>query len=316
MNHRLSLERIRHAATVIPPEFLNSPQFMSEPLSEALGTRVIVKLETLNPIRSFKGRGPAFFVSELETGASIVCASAGNFGQGLAYAARRRGDVDLTVYASVNANPLKLERMRSLGARVVLEGEDFDAAKLAAKRYAAQSGATMVEDGLIPSISEGAGTIGLELAQFEGALDDLVIPLGNGALLGGVARWFRHARADTRIVAVQASGAPAMLESWRSGRVVTHDAISTIADGIGVRVPIPEAVQDMHELVDDGLLVTDASILEAMGLAHRHLGVVLEPSGAAGLAAVLQHRSRFAERSVAVILCGGNLTPEQMRDWL
>jgi threonine dehydratase len=316
VNHRLSLERIQHAATVIPPEFLNSPQFRAESLEAALGCHLIVKLETLNPIRSFKGRGPAYFVHGLESGARIVCASAGNFGQGLAYAARRRGDVDLTVYASRNANPLKLERMRALGARIVLAGEDFDAAKLEAKRFALQTGAQMVEDGLIPSISEGAGTIGLELARFDGAIDDLLVPLGNGALLGGVGRWFKHARPDTRVVAVQASGAPAMLESWRAGRVITYDAIDTVADGIGVRVPIPEAVADMGDLVDDGLLVPDARILEAIRLAHQHLGVVLEPSGAAGLGALLEHRERFAGRSVAVILCGGNLTMDQMRAWL
>jgi threonine dehydratase len=316
MNHRLSLERIEHAATVIPPEFLNSPQFRAESLEFVLGCRLIVKLETANPIRSFKGRGPAYFVHGLEAGAHIVCASAGNFGQGLAYAVRRRGDVRLTVYASVNANPLKLERMRALGAHVVLAGKDFDAAKLEAKRFAVSSGAMMVEDGLIEAISEGAGTIGLELARFDAPIDDLLIPLGNGAMLGGVARWFKHARPQTKIIAVQATGAPAMLESWRAGRVITHDTISTVADGIGVRVPIPEAVADMRDLVDDGLLVPDARILEAMRLAHAHLGVVLEPSGAAGLGAILEHRARFAGRSVAVILCGGNLTPEQMRAWL
>jgi threonine dehydratase len=316
MNHRLSLERIQHAATIIPPEFQNSPQYRAETLEPILGCRVVVKVETLNPIRSFKGRGTAYFVSQLEAGANIVCASAGNFGQGLAYAARRRGDVNLTVYAAVNANPMKLERMRALGAKVVLAGEDFDAAKLEAKRHAAQTGAIMVEDGLIPSISEGAGTIGLELAGFEGAMHDLLVPLGNGALLGGVARWFKHARADTNIIAVQASGAPAMLESWRAGRIVEHTAIQTIADGIGVRVPIKEAVDDMRDLVDDGLVVRDETILEAIKLAHRHLGIILEPSGAAGLAAILVHRERFAGRDVAVILCGGNLTLEQMRDWL
>jgi threonine dehydratase len=313
MNHRLSLERIQHAATVIPPEFLNTPQYRAESLEPILGCQLIVKLETANPIRSFKGRGSAYFVSQLEAGARIVCASAGNFGQGLAYAVRRRGDVDLTVYASVNANPFKLERMRALGAKVVLAGEDFDAAKLEAKRFAAVTNATMVEDGLIESISEGAGTIGLELARFDGVIDDLVIPLGNGAMLGGVARWFKHARGDTRIVAVQTRGAPAMLESWQAKRVIEHTAIRTIADGIGVRIPIPEAVEDMRDLVDEGLLVRDETILETIKLAHQHLGVVLEPSGAAGLAAILEHRERFSGRSVATILCGGNLTLEQMR---
>jgi threonine dehydratase len=316
MNHRLKLENIEAAARVIDPVFLNSPQFESETLSQALGCEVVVKLETLNPIRSFKGRGPNYFVRQLKSGTHIVCASAGNFGQGLAYAVRSRGDVQLTIYASVNANPFKLERMRALGARVVLEGEDFDAAKLAAKQFAKDSGAMMVEDGLIESISEGAGTIGLELAQYPKPIDDILIPLGNGAMLGGVARWFKHARPETRVIAVQAAGAPAMLESWRAGRVIEHERIDTIADGIGVRVPILEAVQDMKDLVDDGLTVREESILKAIKLLHQHLGIVVEPSGAAGIAAILEHRKRFVGARVATIICGGNLTLEQMRNWL
>jgi threonine dehydratase len=316
VNHRISVEHIQHAMSVIDPVFLNSPQYRSEALEAELGCRLVVKLETANPIRSFKGRGPSYFVSLLPAGARIVCASAGNFGQGLAYAVRSRGDVDLRVYASVNANPLKITRMRALGAKVVLDGEDFDAAKLAAKRHATSSGAMMVEDGLIPSISEGAGTMALELTRWLDTFDAVLVPLGNGAMLGGVGRWFRHASPDTRVIAVQAVGAPAMIESWRAGKIIEHDSVATIADGIGVRVPIPEAVDDMKDLVDDAILVRDQSILEAIKLAHKHLGVVLEPSGAAGLAAILENKDRFAGKLVATILCGGNLTEDQMRAWL
>lgn len=301
---------------VIDPVFLNSPQYRSEALEAELGCRLVVKLETLNPIRSFKGRGPSYFVSLLEPGARIVCASAGNFGQGLAYAVRTRGDIHLTVYASVNANPLKIARMRALGAKVVLEGEDFDAAKLVAKRYAASSGTMMVEDGLIPSISEGAGTMALELTRWPDAFAAVLVPLGNGAMLGGVGCWFRHASPNTQVIAVQAVGAPAMIESWQAGKIIEHGSVATIADGIGVRVPIPEAVDDMKHLVDDAILVRDETILEAIKLAHKHLGLVLEPSGAAGLAAILENKQRFSGQLVATILCGGNLTPDQMRDWL
>ena len=316
MNSRISLENIRHAMDVIDPVFLGSPQYRADTIEHELGCGLVVKVEVLNPIRSFKGRGAWYFVSTLEPGARIVCASAGNFGQGLAYAVRARGDVNLTVYASVNANPLKLERMRSLGANVVLAGEDFDAAKLAAKEFARQSGVMMVEDGLIPSISEGAGTMGVELARWPEPLRNLLVPLGNGAMLGGVARWFKHASPGTRVIAVQAVGAPAMIESWRSGTVVQHGSIQTIADGIGVRVPVPEAVTEMIGLVDDAILVRDETILLAIKLAHRHLGLVLEPSGAVGLAAILENRERFAGQLNATILCGGNLTATQMEAWL
>jgi threonine dehydratase len=174
----------------------------------------------------------------------------------------------------------------------------------------------MIEDRRQPEISEGAVTIGVELLSHPDPFDALMIPLGNGALLTGIARWVKAHRPETAVVGVSATGAPAMERSWRQGRVVELPRIATIADGIGVRVPIPEAVADMRGLVDDVLLVEDATILEAMRLAHRHLGVVLEPAGAAGLAGVLAGRERLAGRTVGTVLCGGNLTPEQMAEWL
>jgi threonine dehydratase len=313
MNHRLSLESIEHAMQTIPPEFLHSPQYESEALNAALGSRVTVKIETLNPIRSFKGRGAAHFVAGLEQGVKLVCGSAGNFGQAMAYACCAKG-IDLTVFASFHANPLKLERMRALGATVILHGQDFDAAKLEAKRWALENNARMVEDGLEPLISEGAGTIGLELLNGND-FDAVLIPLGNGALLNGVARYFK-AHSSAKVVAICAAGAPSMLESWRAGQVIRHSSVETIADGIGVREPILEAVLDMNGIVNDGLLVSDENILIAMKLLHQHLGLVVEPSGAVGIAALLEHKAQFASSRVATIICGGNLTPEQMRTWL
>jgi threonine dehydratase len=315
MNHRLKIENIRDAARVIDPVFLRTPQYHADSLSRLLGTRIVVKVETGNPIRSFKGRGAEYLASKIPPQTKLITASAGNFGQAMAYACRSR-DIDLTVYASVNANPFKLERMRALGATVVLHGEDFDAAKIEAKRVARESGIRMVEDGLDVETGEGAGTIGLELADWKEPLDAVLLPLGNGALACGVGRYLKHVHPEIRVVAIQSAGAPAMLESWQQRRVVTFDTISTNADGIGVRIPIPECVRDMEGVVDDGILVTDASLIEAMRLAHEHLGIVLEPSGAAGLAVILENRERFADQTVAVVLCGGNLTPEQMKLWL
>lgn len=313
--HRLSLRAIAGAMEAIDPVFLHTPQYECEPLGAALGCRLVVKLETLNPIRSFKGRGAGFFVAGLADTARLVCASAGNFGQGLAYACRSRG-LPLTVFAGRHANALKITRMQALGATVLRQGDDFDAAKLAAAAYAADTGAQMVEDGLEPRISEGAGTIGLELLQAATPFDALLIPLGNGAMLNGVARWAKAHAPHTQIIAVSAAGASAMVESWRAGRIVSRPQIDTIADGIGVRLPIPAAVADMRGLVDDAVLVEDATLVQAMQLAHRHLGLVLEPSGVAGIAALLEQRSRFAGARVATVLCGGNLTPEQMGQWL
>lgn len=313
--HRLSLERIEQAARIIDPIFLHSPQFVCEPLSDELGVRLLLKIETLNPLRSFKGRGADYCVSQLPADARLVCASAGNFGQAMAYACRKRG-LALTIYASVNANPFKVERMRALGAKVVLYGEDFDAAKIEAKRFASQTGARLIEDSLDPATGEGAGTIGLELLALPERLETLLVPLGNGAMLGGIARVIKARSPETRVIAVQSTGAPAMVESWRAGRVIVHERMNTIADGIGVRVPVPEALADLRGLVDDALLVRDETIIAAMRLLHRHAGVVVEPSGAVGVAAILEHPTLFRNQLVGTIVCGGNLTVEQMREWL
>jgi threonine dehydratase len=308
----LSLEQIERAATVIDPVFRNSPQFESEPLSSAVGCNLVLKIETLNPIRSFKGRGADYFISTLMPDVKLVCASAGNFGQAMAYACRKRG-MSLTVFASVNANPLKLERMRALGASLILEGEDFDGAKLAAKRHVAQTGARMIEDGLEPRISEGAGTIGLELASYV-PLDFVLVPLGNGALATGVGRAIKACSPQTRVIAVSASGAPAMEQSWLTQELVILDSIQTIADGIGVRVPVPEAVAEMRHTIDEVILIDDTATLNAMKLLHKHIGLIVEPSGAIGVAAAALERFRGAR--VATVICGGNLTEAQIREWI
>ena len=154
----ISINRIREASETIDPVFRDSPQYVCEALTDRLRVATVLKVECVNPIRSFKGRGTDFLLQRLGRHPSgFVCASAGNFGQGMAYAARKRGD-PMTVFAAVTANPLKIERMRALGAEVVLEGADFDEAKAAAKRHAGRSGSMYVEDGLIPAIAEGAGT--------------------------------------------------------------------------------------------------------------------------------------------------------------
>ena len=313
--HRLSLDRIEQATTLIDPVFLDSPQFEGESLGRELGCRLVVKVETLNPIRSFKGRGAEYLAASLEGRPHLVCTTAGNFGQGMAFAARKRG-LALTVFTSLRANPLKIERMRALGAEVRQAGEDFDAAHVAAQRFAAEAGARLVEDGREPAIGEGAGTIGRELLRWPEPFDAILVPLGDGSLLAGVARWIKAHRPNTRMIGVCASGAPAMERSWRAGRTIELERADTIADGIAVRNPYPEALSDITGMVDDILLVEDGMLVESMRTAHRELGLVLEPSGAAALAALLAHRDRFGGHLVGAILTGGNVTVEQMKQWL
>ena len=311
---RLSLERIARAATVIDPVFLDSPQFLAESLGSDLGCSVLVKVETMNPIRSFKARGTEFLTASIAARPRLVCATAGNFGQGMAWSARKRG-FPITVFAATTANPLKVERMRALGAEVRQVGADFDAAHAAAKEFAAGNGARMVEDGCDVEIAEGAGTIGMELLRWPEPLDAIVVPLGDGALLAGIARWVKAYRPEIRMVGVCASGSPAMERSWRAGSVCELPA-HTIADGIAVTSPFPEALADITGVVDDVLLVEDDAIVSAIRRAFSDLGVVLEPAGAAALAAVMVHSERFRGQQVAALLSGGNATAEQLRAWL
>jgi threonine dehydratase len=314
-HHRLSLERIAEAARVIDPVFLNSPQYRAEPFELHAGCRVVVKVETINPIRSFKGRGAGYFVSTLEGRPHLVCATAGNFGQGMAYAARTRG-LALTIFTRSDASPMKIARMRALGADVRPVGTDYDDAHRQAMAFADQIGGRLVEDGRDAAIAEGAGTIAVELLEWPEPIDDIVVPVGDGALVGGVARWVKSHQPSTRIVGVVPAGAPAMERSWRAGRAQALELADTIADGISVQSPFAEAVTDIIGLVDEMLLVQDDQMLQAMRLAMSELGIVLEPSGAASIAALLANPTRFGGRLTATILTGGNLTAAQMEQWL
>lgn len=277
-----------------------------------------MKVETANPIRSFKGRGADYFMQKVvERGDSrpLVCASTGNFGQAMAYTARSHGR-EMTVFADLNANTLKLGRIRDLGAEVRQVGHDFDAAKAAARAHCEAIDGWMVEDGREPEISEGAGTIGMELTGSGATFDMVVIPVGNGALINGVARWVKHVSPATEVVGVCAGGADAMAESWRSERVVERESVDTIAEGIAVRIPVPEALLDMEPIVDDMVLVDDVAMVEAMRLIARTTGQLVEPSGAAGVAAVRSDPNRFEGRTVATVLTGNNLTEDQLTRWL
>ena len=321
-----SAERIEVARAAIPREFRDTPLFASEPLGAATGCPVTVKVECINPIRSFKARGASWFAARRGSEAvarmrglapgspAWVTGSAGNFGQGLAWAARRAG-IPLAVFSSLHANPDKVRAMRGLGADVRLAGEDFDAAKAAAVAFAEESGAEFVEDGREPEITEGAGTIALECLEAGVRADTAVIPVGNGALIGGMGLWIRHAAPEMTIVGVVARGAPVMRRAFLSGDPSPADAApATMADGIAVRVPVPEAVPIMRRVVDEVVEVGEEALRDAVRLLHRTLGLVVEPAGAAGIAALLEHPERFRSREILTPLCGGNADPSLFAD--
>lgn len=312
---RISPGAIQEARQRIRAEFLDSPILENHELSQAVGTRLLCKDETRNAVGSFKGRGTDSFSGSLTPEvSSLVTASAGNFGLALAYAAKRRG-IRVTVFAAETASAMKLDRIRSTGAELKLAGRDFDEAKDHARAAAKNIQAMFVEDGSEPAITAGAGTIGMELTDFPDEIDTMIVPLGNGALLASIGCWLRSRSPRTRIVGVCAEGAPAMALSWRAHTAQSTSSVDTIADGIAVRVPVPEALADLENAVDDIVLVSDDAMKQALRLVHRHLNVIAEPSGVAGVAALLRHSS-LARGLVCTPITGGNVAKDQLRHWL
>ena len=290
----LSPAAIRGARAGIAPAFLGTPQYVHEGLSARAGIPVIVKVEAVNPIRSFKGRGTWVAVHGLaEEGRvgpdrAVVVASAGNFGQGVAYAARALG-VPAVVFTSRHANRAKIARMRALGASVIEAGEDFDDARTAAEVYATANGAELLVDGDDPRIATGAATMALEItdAVDAGALPApavALVPVGNGSLINGVGSWLRAAAPGCRVIGVQAEAAPAMTLSWRAGRPIDTPSAATYADGIAARVAIPSAVELMAARVDEMVLVSDDALRVAQALLTDELGVTVEGAAAAAWA--------------------------------
>ena len=294
----LSLERIEASLGTIDPVFLNSPQFVSDGLSGALGREVLVKIETLNPIGSFKGRGTCVLAQQLDPSHTWVCSTAGNFGQGIAYAARRCGAM-AHIFVAPDAPAGKVSRMQALGARIEVSEDPASAAR----EYAAGSDDRyLAVDGLDPAIAEGAGTIGIELAA-AAQIDTAVIQLGDGALLTGVARWLKS-RGEVKVIGVCASGAPAMAESFAARRPISNPGTGTIAGALAITDPIPESFARILELVDEVVMVDDDDIRAAMALVADLVGVLVEPAGAAGVAAVSRHSRHLAGGRVAVLLTG------------
>jgi threonine dehydratase len=313
----VTAEAIRAAQPRIPAAFRDMPQYVAEPLSERLGVPVVVKVESANPIGCFKGRGTWLAVSELAAagavgeGRGLVVASAGNFGQGVAYAARALG-IPLVVFAATTASPVKVAAMRRLGADVRLVGEDFDAAGAAAAAHAAESGWRPLIDGQDPWTTIGAGTVAIELTDAIDAgdlpaLEALYVPVGDGALIGGIGTWLRSAAPATRVIGVQAEEAPAVTLSWRAGHPIETERADTVADGLAARVPLPEALEVMRTSVDEMRLVGEDAILAAQAELSVALPFTVEPSAAVGWAAMTAAPSHAA--AVGLILTGGNVPP-------
>jgi threonine dehydratase len=299
---------VRAARRIIDPQFLDTPLYRCGALEPVLGCAVSIKLETANPVRSFKARGTELIARLLaDAGAqAVVCASAGNLGQALAWSGRGRG-LDVTVVASPFATAIKLDRIRALGATVELVDGDHELARDRAAIIAQQRGIRLLEDSLDIETCEGAATIGLEVVDIAPSFDAVLIALGGGALATGVGHVLKVLAPTVEVICVQPLGAPAMTLSWRQRRVVTTDSTNTIADGVAGRRPIPAVLDDLLHVADDAVLVTEASIIAGMRILFKHAGLVVEPSAALGIAAILEDRERFAGRHVVTIVCGSNV---------
>ena len=293
---------------VIDPVFLGSPLVRHPALDEALGMACTLKLETLNPIRSFKGRGTESVVAAVGNSApnGVVTTSTGNFGQGIAWAARRRG-INATIVCPFNANPLKVNAMRRLGAQVIVADASEGDGKRLAPRLASEQGLMFIEDGRHTEIAAGNGTIAQEMTEAGVFSDVLLIQIGDGSLATGVGAWLKHASPGTRIVGVVASGAPSMLRSLDAGHPIEIEA-TTIADGMAIDLPIPIALDLLPQVIDEFVIVTDDQIAAATRLLMDAAGVVAEPSGAAGVAALMV-REDWRGAEVATVITGSNLDP-------
>jgi threonine dehydratase len=315
---RLDLNRIRSAIPKIAPVFRNTPQYACQALGEALNCELILKLETANPVRSFKGRGAETVMARLaeERGSRpAVCASAGNLGLAVAYSGRSRG-ISVSVVAGASANPHKLDRIRALGATVRIVDGDIEDARHLARRIAGAEGAFLIEDSENLDTCEGAGTIGIELIEDGGPVDAVVLALGGGAMATGVGCVFKRLAPQVEVVCVQPKGAPAMGLSWRAKSVVETDRTDTIADGVAGRRPIPAVLGDLLAVADHVPLVEEQSIIAGMRMLYRHAGLVVEPSAALGVAAILEDRSRYRGKRVVTIICGGNVVPADFERWV
>lgn len=312
---RLDTARIQESRRLIDPTFLDTPLYRCEALEPDLGCKLSIKLETANPVRSFKGRGTEVVTSRLADDGprAVVCASAGNLGQALAWSGRNRG-LDVSVVASRHATVAKLDRIRALGATLELVDGDHELARERAAAIAHRDGIRLVEDSLDIETCEGAATIALEL--LDTPFDAVLIALGGGALATGVGHVLKTLAPQVEVICVQPLGAPAMTYSWRQRHVVTTDSTNTIADGVAGRYPIPEVLGDLLQVADDAVLVQEASITTAMRLLLDHAGLIVEPSAALGIAAILEDPARFADRHVVTIICGSNVDLDAYHHWV
>ncbi len=292
-----------------------TPLQSSTAAAEAVGGDVLLKLEMFQPIRVFKIRGALNRVLRLREGShlgGVITASAGNHGLAVAYSAQRFG-LPATICVPKHGNQAKVRAITRLGARVIAEGEDFQAAVENAQRIAAEQNLTFIHAYDDPDVIAGQGTLGLELTQQRETFDAVLVPIGGGGLLGGTALAVKERMPTVKVYGIAMSGADSMARSLAAGRVVELPSVHTIADGLSPRGPSAATLELAQRYVDDVIVIDDEDLYAALRLLLFEEHLVVEPSGAATLAALMRHGAgRFGRRPVAV-LSGGFCADEVLR---
>jgi threonine dehydratase len=283
-------------------------------LDELVGTAVWVKHENHHPVCNFKVRGGVNLLSQLsddERRQGVITASTGNHGQSIAFAARLFG-VRAIVCVPEDANPVKLASMRGLGAELVEHGRDFDDAREHCEALAAEHGYRYVHSGDEPHLIAGVGTQTLEILERVPDLDALIVPIGGGSGAAGACIVADALRPDLEVIGVQSEAAPAAYRAWRDGGRV-EDEMHTSAEGLATRVSFELPQRVLRERLEDFVLVSEGEIGSAMLQMLEHTRNLVEAAGAAPLAAALKLRGRLADRRVALVASGGNVTLDQLR---
>jgi threonine dehydratase len=302
------LKDIRAAAQAIANDIVRTPCLLSRTLSEIAGAQLYLKFENQQFTASFKERGALNRLQALNTASrkrGVIAVSAGNHAQGVAFHAQRLGVPAVIVMPRFTPH-VKVVHTRNFGAEVLLHGENFDAAKEYATRLIRERGLTFIHPYDDPAVIAGQGTIALEMLDAWPDLDVLIVPIGGGGLISGMA-----VAAKAINPAIQVVGA----ETLRFPRgTAPHFGEHTIADGIAVKVPGALTLELVRKFVDEIVLVDEGDIEEAMLLLLEVEKTVVEGAGAVGLAAILKHRDRFAGKKVGLVLCGGNIDPLTLTD--
>ena len=290
-----------------------TPLYRSPLLSQLLDADVWIKNESVTPIASFKLRGAfnALLVAQ-QCGAlsRAVTSSTGNHGQAVAYAGQAL-KVPVDIFLPERPNETKRAVISSLGANIHIGGHDIDDAKERARTFSLRNGATFIDDGESVDVVEGAGTIGLEIGEALRDVDVAFVPTGSGSLVAGVAAGLKGIQPSARVVAVQSTGSPAMVESFHARRIVVR-SVDTLADCIVCRVPAVLALTAMIGSVDDALLVTDEELFAALRSLICDGHVLAELGSAAALAGAWKQRRSLQGRRVVIIVTGANLVPEHL----